>query len=160
MGAHRRCLTLAAVLLVAAAPLTAEVYTVTLTNGNTFETQYRPRFASAEGDKILLITEQGNWISLLRSDIADVTSQTEMRGFGKVINTTTIELGEAPNDLPDPSAEGQQVDPTTQLLNFLRGQQAPVYNVEQFVEPNTGGGLPLGFAGSVTPPLGAPVIQP
>ncbi len=159
MGAHRRYLPLAAVLLLAAAPLTAEVYTVTLNNGNTFETQYRPRLASSDGDKILLITEQGNWISLLTSDVADVTSQTEMRGFGKVINTTTIELGEAPNDLPDPGAEGQAVDSTTQLLNYLTSQQAPVYNVEQFAEPNTGGGIPLGFTNSVTPPLGAP-IQP
>ena len=99
--------------------------------------------------------------------IESVISHVEARGFGKVINTTTILIGTAPNDAEVPDGETEALDPATRLLNYLesqeRPQQAAPFNVQQFAEPNTGGGIPLGFTNTTTPPLsggGPGVIEP
>lgn len=151
--------------LAAALPATAEYFTVKLTNGNELDTLYRPRLAAEDGDKVLVATETGNWISLPIADIESVISHIEARGFGKVINTTTILIGTAPNDAEVPSDETEPVDPATRLLDYLeadRRAQPPPFSVEQFAEPNSAGGIPLGFTNSTTPPLaGSPTaIEP
>ncbi|MGB5879421.1 MAG: hypothetical protein WBH85_05260, partial [Thermoanaerobaculia bacterium] len=96
---------LAALVLLSTLPAIAEVYYLTLNNGNTFETRYRPQIASWDENKVILITSMGNRISLNRSDIAQVEADSQIRGFGTVIGNNTIALGPAPNDaeLPEES---------------------------------------------------------
>ncbi len=127
-----------------AAASSAESYTVTMKSGNTFLSRYRPRVASWDAGKIVLLTEFGNEIALRKDEIASVTADSENRGFGRVIDNTTLELGLAANDAPDPAAP---TDPASALAAAL-GQQpaAPVYDQKQFVEPSqTGGGLPVSW---------------
>lgn len=158
---------LSALALLAALPATAEYHTITLKNGNEFDTLYRPRLASEGGDKVLVSTEMGNWISLPIDAIESVISHIEARGFGKVINTTTILIGTAPNDAEVPGDETEALDPAARLLNYLENQQRPQqavpFTVQQFAEPNSIGGIPLGFTTTTTPPLsgaGPGVIEP
>ena len=133
-------------LIVAVAPAAAEIYTVKLTSGTEFETQYRPKEAGWDSDVILLLTDVGNWIAVERADIAEVEVQTEREGFGKVIDTHTVALGWAPNDAPIENPE-DQLDPMSRLLNYLAAERASErdYSVQQFAEPNDlgQGGLPV-----------------
>lgn len=160
-------LLLVALALAMALPAAAEYYTVKLKNGNELDTLYKPRLATEDGDKVLVATETGNWISLPIDAIEDVVSHIEARGFGKVINTTTILIGSAPNDAAVPGQSDEPVDPATRLLNYLENQQRPQqaapFTVEQFAEPNSVGGIPLGFTNNTTPPLtgsGSGTIEP
>src|SRR5690242_21886515 len=95
----RVSIALAAVLLAAALPAGASVFHVTLTNGSVVDTLYEPQEASWDHGMVLLLTDAGNWIGIQKSDIANVASENATRGFGIVINATTISLGEAPHDL-------------------------------------------------------------
>lgn len=126
-----------------ALPAAAEVYFVDMNNGTTFETRYRPALAGWDPSKVVLVTSVGNRITLLRDDIADVRVDTELRGFGRVIDTTTIALGRAPNDAPSPDAAP---DPSAQLLQYLQNQQSQQqdFTVQQFVNTEEAGqgGLP------------------
>lgn len=138
-----------AVLVLVALPARAETYTVELANGTSFETRYRPKEAAWDEDKIILLTDVGNWIAVDRTDIVSLDIATESKGFGKVIDIHTIALGWAPNDAPAQDPE-EALDPATRLLNYLQAQQAnrPDYTVQQFVEPGEAGGstggLPVG----------------
>ncbi len=152
---RRPILCLAVLALIASLPAAAAVFEVKLKNGNTLETRYQPTVAGWDEGKILLVTAVGNRISLDRDDVDVITSETETKGYGKVIDTTTILLGMTANDAPVPG--GEAPDPQMQLLNYLQqqdSQTAPPFTVQQFAEPNSGGGLPIGFAQTVTPPLG------
>ena len=127
-------------------PVSAELFTVSLKNGASFDTRYRPRADPEDGSRVQFLTDMGNWITLRVADIESVAAETEVRGFGLVIDTTTIMLGWAPNDTP--TAEGEaQLTPTEQLLRAMQQQQqnAPQFHTEQFVEPSETGssGLPL-----------------
>lgn len=157
---RRPILCFAVLALVASLPAAAAVFTVKLNNGNTLETRYRPTVAGWDEGKILLVTSVGNRISLDLDDVDVITSETEVKGYGKVIDTTTILLGMTANDLPAPGTEAP--DPQMQLLNYLQQRDSqpapPPFTVQQFAEPNTGGGLPIGFAQTVTPPIGG-VVQ-
>lgn len=166
MKTTRAALFLMTALALLALPAAAEYYTIKLTNGNELDSLYRPRLAAEDGDKVLVVTETGNWIALPIAAIESVVSHIEARGFGKVINTTTILIGTAPNDAEVPGEE-EALDPATRLLNYLESQQRPQqaapFTVEQFTEPNSVGGIPLGFTNSTTPPLsgaGPAVIEP
>ena len=156
-------LLLLALALAATGPATAEYFTIKLKNGNQLDTLYRPRLAAEGGDKVLVATETGNWISLPISAIESVVSHIEARGFGKVINTTTILIGTAPNDAEVPG-EGDPVDPATRLLEYLESQQRPQeatpFTVEQFAQPNSLGGIPLGFTRNTTPPMAPVATEP
>ncbi len=141
-----------------AIPASADVYTVTLNNGSTIESRYQPIESPSDPLKIQLLTEFGNWISLEKSIVASILSDTEAKGFGTVLDTSTILLGSAPNDAEDPEAEGQEIDPATALLQYFQQQdaaQSQVYSLEQFVEPSEAGGIPLSFTGTTTPPIGS-----
>lgn len=128
-----------------AMPAAAETFTVELTNGTSFVTRYQPQEAGWDANLVLLMTEHGNWIAVPRQDIVNVKSSTESEGFGRLINTTTIDLGWAPNDNPLPETEQAQT-PLDVLQNLLQ-QERPVYDQHQFVSPSeAGGGLPLGYA--------------
>jgi hypothetical protein len=128
---------------VALTPAVAAIFTVHLTNGATFETRYQPKLVGGDSDKIVFVTDVGNRIYLRTDDIREVTHSSDVQGFGTMINTTTIALGWAPNDNPQPG----EVDPRTQMLDYLRDQQRarPDYSVDQFVsteDAGIGGGLP------------------
>ena len=75
---------------------------------------------------------------------------------GTVLDQHTTLLGWAPNDAPVPSEEAEMT-PAERLVSFLQRQAAdrPVYNNEQFVEPEDLGGIPVWMTGTTTPPLGA-----
>ena len=75
--------------LLAAGPIAAAVFTVTLTSGNTFVTRYQPHQSDSQEDKILLMTEFGNWIFLPKEAVASVTADTESKGFGTVLDSQT-----------------------------------------------------------------------
>lgn len=127
-----------------ASPLAAEIYHVELTGGNVFDTRYKPEEASWDPTIVLLLTDTGNWIAVPKAEIAGITTETESKGFGKVIDTTTVLLGWAANDAPLPEDEAQfsAVERLQQM--FTQQQQRQDFTVEQFVEPGQAGrgGLP------------------
>lgn len=135
----------AALVLLSALPATAVVFTIHLKNGNSFETRYRPQIASWDENTVLMITNVGNRIALMKSDVEEITADTQLQGYGTVIDTTTIALGLAPNDLPLPE---EATDTQTRLLNYIdqmANQPRTNYSVQQFVSvENAGatGGLP------------------
>lgn len=140
-----------------ALPAAAETYTVTLTNGSVFESRYSPRQASWDAGMIELSTETGIWIALAKSTVSSITASSETKGFGRVIDSTTVDLGFAPNDLP--------VAPVTVDNSMVALQEAMnrSYDIQQFAEPSQagrgtgGGGIPVfGLGGSYTPPAPAP----
>ncbi len=134
------------VALLVAVPATTEIYTVTLNNGSTLESRYRPKEAGWDASLVLILTDVGNWIAIDKASIASVTADIENAGFGKVIDTTTIAIGWSPNDAPEETPE-EAMDPMTRLLNYLAAEQSsrPDYSVPQFVEPGQAGqgGLPV-----------------
>ena len=145
------------VALLAPLPAAAEVYHVKLVAGGEFETRYQPVETSWDTNQLLLVTEVGNWIAVAKDDIESITSETENKGYGRVIDTTTIVLGRSPNDAEE-EAEGEQkeVSPMDVLREILNRPQ-PNYSVEQFVEPSqAGGGLPVTYGLGYIPP-GAPI---
>ena len=143
----RRMMLAAFAILVVALPATAEVYTVSLHSGQTFDSLYRPQEAPWDSNKVLLRTDVGNWISVPKSDIATVTSATELGGFGTVIDNSTIELGMSAHDMPTPDelAEQAKNNPYAALQNQIQEQQP--YSVKQFVDPSQTQGLPGQWVG-------------
>lgn len=77
----------------------AVFYTVTLKNGTTFETRYRPIQADWDPNVSMFLTDQGNWIALPNEDIADVISVFAESGFGYQLDSSTRYVGWSPNDL-------------------------------------------------------------
>ncbi len=138
-----------------APPASAELYTVSLNNGASFDTLYRPEVASWDEGMMMILTDVGNWIAISRDEVASITEESEVRGFGVVISTNTIALGWAPNDAPLPGEE-VGLDPQERLLNLLERQSAPRenYTVPQFAEPSASGGIPIWMSNTNTPPLG------
>ncbi len=122
-------LLLAAVVL-AGSPLMADIYSVTLDDGKVFLTRYQPREASFDSSLVTFLDDQGNSIAIPRDKIASVTSETETKGYGLRINTTTVLLGYTANN---GVVENQVFDGGTQS-----------FDIEQFVEPSqAGGGIPV-----------------
>jgi hypothetical protein len=140
MLALRRPIALfAALMLLAVVPAVAEVFKVHLKNGNAFETRYRPKLADWDETKIVILTDVGNRITLLKDDVVEITSDTELKGFGTVIDTTTIVLGWAPNDAP--TAGAGEADPSAQWRDFLQQMSGSrnTFGVEQFVNVEDAG---------------------
>jgi hypothetical protein len=156
---RRTILAIALVTIVATLPAAAEVFTVTLANGGIFESRYQPLQNATDEGKIQLLTETGLWISLLKEQVTSVTSETESRGFGTVIDSQTISLGWDPTSLEVAREAVEAADPTTQLLEYLRARdqadQRPVFSNQQFVEPEALGGIPIWMTSTTTPPLGS-----
>ncbi len=139
---HRQLssLVLAASLL-AALPAAADVYTIRLSNGGIFESRYQPKQAAWDTTLVTFVDETGTEIALPQALIADVTSQSEVKGYGRVLNTTTIDLGFMPNDLD----QSQQAMQRHAMLN-PSVQAGDLPNGGQFIEPDQiGAGIPLGF---------------
>lgn len=128
--------------LLAALPAAAEVYTIRLSNGTTFESLYQPKQAAWDTTLVTFVDETGTEIALPQALIADVTAQSEVKGYGRVLDTTTIDLGFMPNDLD----QSQQAMQQQALMNA--GGQIPTgaSNGGQFIEPDQiGAGIPMGF---------------
>lgn len=139
-------LLLGCVLLAIAVPMHAEVFTVKLTNGATFESRYQPKQAAWDPNVVTIIDETGLLVALPKDLISSVSSQTEMKGFGKVIDTTTIDLGYAPNDMP---VQQQQASNAQLLMDYMNQGHNNHYDQQQFVEPSeVGGGIPVWTAGA------------
>lgn len=133
------------ILILAASSLSAGTFLLTLNNGNTFETRYQPKAASWSEDHVMILDGLGNWIALLRSDIADIESEAEQRGYGKVIDNTTLELGWAPNDIAVPGQNSGRGGTGEE------GEAPRDYSVPSLAEPSdagTVGGLPITGGGS------------
>jgi len=154
MGRTTRALAWTLVGLMAVAPLSAAIYSVQLKNGNSFETRYEPRDAPWDSGKLVLLDEWGNLISLSKDEVEEVSSDFEAKGYGAMLDDTTMALGWAPNDLIDPdSAEGQAAAEAAATAAAQAGNQQPNVSIEQFVEPGDTQGLPAQW-------IGYPVNQP
>jgi len=140
---------LAVLMLFAFTPAMAVVFRVQLKNGNQCTSRYQPKVAEWDENKVIFLTDVANRISLHIDDIADITADSQVKGFGTVIDTTTIVLGWAPNDAPtetEPSAEAQ----FEQYLDSLMGNRRE-NTVQQFVnteDAGQGGLSPWEFGGS------------
>ena len=131
--------------------MSAELYTVTLTSGATFQTRYQPEEAPWDAQQVLLRTDLGNWISLPRAEIVSAVAETENKGFGRVIDSNTVELGMTANDMP--TAEEMAANP--QNFQQMFPQEEP-YNIQQFVEPTQTQGIP----GAYVTGYGGPQLFP
>ena len=165
LRARTRVVALPVLLLVgafAALPVSAAVYTVTMKNGSTFDTRYQPEEASWDENMVVLLTEFGNRIALPAAEIDSVAVDSESRGFGHQINSTTMSLGWAPNDAIDPSTpEGQAAIAAGTAAAAAGATRAPtVYNQQQFVEPGALTGLPVWMTGVNAVPQVQPQVQP
>lgn len=146
-----------------ALPAEAEVYFVTLNNDTVVETAYQPQEASWDRGMVLLLTEVGNWIGVQKSDIKEVRSDSQIAGYGVVIDSKTFELGFAPNDAADPNAEKPEGDDARiqMLEQMLNQQQMDInqrreqqnYSIQQFVDPGETQGIPSRFIGNPTQPI-------
>lgn len=142
-----------AVACLLAAPAAAEIYTLTLASGETIDSRHQPMIAPWDEGKILLRSDVGNWVSLPKAEITDVRVDVEAAGYGRVIDSSTVDMGLTANDLP---ATGERPSPEQQLLDFVRSQQRdrPDYNTRQFVDPGETSGIPVWMTDQTTPPLG------
>ena len=105
--------------------------------------------------------EFGNRISFFESDVTSVTVDTETRGFGYQIDTTTMALGWSPNDLIDPTTdEGKAALAAQQLADAQAAAMPQVYNQQQFVEPGAMTGLPVWMTGTTAVPQLQPPTAP
>ena len=130
-----RLIVLTLLLVTAAAAAHAEVYTVTLTNGTTFETRYRPIPAEWDENVVMINTDRGNWIGLRTDEIADVTSVAESTGFGYQLDSTTLFVGWSPNDID----EGGEKEGEGLNLEAMYPEPEPGVVLEQFVDIPTAG---------------------
>lgn len=143
----------------AASPATAEFYEVHIQQGAVIESRYQPQEASWDTNMVLVMTEVGNWVGIPKSEVVEVKTIGNDRGFGVVINPTTIALGWAPNE---PTAEELAAQQTaaggsggtdTALVQAIQalyaGQagsnanQPPPYTIPQFSEPSQAQGIPF-----------------
>lgn len=151
-----------------ASPAAAELFYVTLNNGSVMESRYQPQEASWDSNMVLLMTDVGNWVGVPKDDIESVRSEIENRGYGIVIDTTTVLLGWTLNDAVDPNADpaqggaagagnsaSERAAAALQQLQQQRAQEQS-YSIQQFVEPNSTQGIPSRF---VNPYSSVPPIQ-
>lgn len=163
MAARNRFFASALVGALAALPAFAESYTIALKNGNSFLTRYQPEDASWDAEKLVFLDEHGNLIALAKADVDSITTELENRGFGHVLNSTTLAIGWAPNDAIDPDSDEAKAAAAAGAAGQMGGGQQeapPIYNQEQFVEPGAATGLPLSMvgAGNYTPPMGGGTV--
>ncbi len=154
MGNRARTSILCLALALVAGAVAAETFTVTLDDGASLLTRYRPKLP-ASGDRVYLLTDVGNWIAFDRASVVSVTSDLESKGYGLVIDTTTIALGTAPNDR-QVVEEQAEISGDMALLSYLRARDAAAqsFTVPQFVEPEQATGIPLSYTQETTPPMG------
>ena len=165
MKKTHRILFVVALTLIAASAAEAAIFTVTLANGTSFDTRYRPVEADWDSSVVMIRTDRGNWIALKKSEVTDVVSQIEQSGFGYQLNTTTLFLGWTPNDL-GPEGEGDVEGgnggggdaSSSNAQPYTYGDEGSNqgFTLEQFVDiPDEGSGIGgVGLGG--TSPSGEP----
>lgn len=132
----RIALLFCALFLVLATVAGAGTYTVTLENGTSFVTRYKPEDASWDDSMVTFATDRGNWIALAKDEIVEITSEVEESGFGYQVNTSTLFVGWSPNDLVPEEGEGGEGGAGGQTVNEnLPDPNPPSFSVEQFVNP-------------------------
>ncbi len=146
-------------------PVCAQQYTIELKNGSTFLSRYPPEEAPWDATKVVFLSEFGNLISVSTADIASVSSDLEAKGYGRMLNATTMALGWAPNDAIDPdSEEGQAQARMERYLEAIGGgsDASQSNNVDQFVDPAEagGGGFAPGWPGSAPAATPPPFLPP
>jgi hypothetical protein len=167
----------AGLLMASAAPADAQVYKVTLKNGNTFTSKYEPEDATYDPSKMVIFTDVGNRIALAKDDVVDVVVDIENRGFGIMLDTTTILVGFTANDAPGGEEGDEGGDPTlvqmqtpASLLPSVFSGSFPVPGFPEggFVAPGGSSGaaisepgafsagIPLSFVGGGTVPVVPP----
>jgi hypothetical protein len=133
-----------------AAPASADVYYVTLSNGSVVETAHQPQQANWDPNMVLLLTETGNWVGFPKEQITGIRTEDPTQGFGIRINDKAIALGVSPNDLPE--AKGKDdvnqrfFDLANRMLDMAEQQQK--YSVQQGVQTEHTQGIPSSFAGN------------
>lgn len=133
----RRSILLFTLLGILAGTVSGQTFTVTLENGSSFETRYRPVPSGFDPEIVLIITDRGNWIGLREADIVDVSSQVERSGFGYQVDTSTIFVGWTPNDADDLTEEGEELN-----LEEMFPEPEPAVTLQQFVDiPAAGQGI-------------------
>jgi hypothetical protein len=155
-----------------AAPAGAEIYRVTLSNGQTFDTNYQPQEASWDPSMVLLMSDVGNWIGVSKADIQQVEPVNETGSFGVQIAVNTYELGISANDAEaqaeaaalaggdaSGAAAGGAAEARLQMLQLRMEQQQletqqrqaqQSYSVQQFVEPSQTQGIPSSLISNST----------
>ncbi len=141
-----RLMVLTLVLATMATAAHAEFYTVTLTNGTTFETRYKPVPAEWDENVLIINTDTGNQVGLLAEEVADVASHAEVTGFGYQLNTTTLFVGWSPNDIDDVGEDGEPMN-----LEEMFPEPAASFTLEQFVDIPVAGGAIGGQAADIGP---------
>jgi hypothetical protein len=122
-----RALVPAAVALALSAPLAAAEFTVHLTNGTTFESRYEPRDADWDAQKVVFVDGAGNTISVPKSDIDHIDSDVGAKGFGHMLDDTTMAFGWAPNDKMESSASAEPA--TSEVASDEAAE--PIFNVNE-----------------------------
>ncbi len=102
-----RFIVMALLAVAAATAAHADYYVVTMTNGTTFQTRYKPLPAGWDDNIVLLNSDRGNWIGLRSDEIAEIASHAETTGFGYQLNTTTLFVGWMPNDVDEEEEDGE-----------------------------------------------------
>lgn len=130
--------------LLLAVPAAAQDWTVELHSGAEFRTFYQPREAAWDDTMVVFMSDAGNWVALPKDDISEVYSQRERLGFGKMLDSKTVQIGFLMNDQLTPEEQAaleESGGPRSELLDAieaLQGQQQN-YDVEQFVDPGEAG---------------------
>jgi len=156
--ALRLALTAVLASLFAAASVEAQIYTVIIKGGASFDTRYEPVEADWDPSVKMILTDQGNWIALDNQDIIDIVSGVEAQGFGYRLDTSTIVLGsyhEGLADEADPSNPAAQAgDFDARAAGYIpvegeigRPSESDSFTVEQFVDTGDAGagGIPLEY---------------
>ncbi len=144
----------AALCLFATASL-ATTYEIHMTNGNVLKTRYRPVDAPFDADMVQFLTGVGNWMVLPKASIEKIVAEVEAAGYGIQIDDVTLMVGLSPNDKPSPEEEEEMR--LEAAADALLNPRAIDYSMPTVSEPNTGGGIPIGFINQTTPPLGGAV---
>jgi hypothetical protein len=133
-----------------AVPASADVYYVTLTNGQVIQTAHQPQQASWDPSMVLLMTEVGNWVGFPKDQIQGVRVEDPTQGYGIRISDKAIALGRSPNDLPasDDTTKSRADQLTDRYLAIAERQleleeERRNYSVQQFVEPSASAGIPI-----------------
>lgn len=116
-------------------------YIVNLKSGATIISKYRPVESDFDPELMLMMTAAGNTVVIPKADIDTIVSDLENRGFGVVIDTSTVVVGRTANDAA--------VDSDESILSDLSAYSAinSILNI-------TGGFDSSGFAGAA--PAAAP----
>jgi hypothetical protein len=142
-------------------PAQAEIYHVKLRNGTAIDTLYQPQQATWDPNVVILLSDAGNWIGIDQRLIESVESESQIRGFGVVLNFNTVAIGWAPNDAPEPVAPSSQAGALQALQQLAQEREAQShYTIPQFVSTDETAGIPSRLVGgAVLPNMQAPLPQ-